>query len=177
MPSDSATLPPAGDDLAAVALACEQFFARCGSVMLATVSAAGEPHVSYAPVVADARHQLYLLLSDLAAHSANLRRHGAGEVMMIEGEGEARNPFARQRLTLRCRVAELARGSEPYRQRLAQLRQAHGETVALLATLADFRLLCLTPASGRFVRGFGRAYGVSRVDGALVVEGPVVPAR
>jgi putative heme iron utilization protein len=38
------------------------------------------------------------------------------------------------------------------------MAERHGKIVATLRTLADFRLLVLTPESGSYIRGFGQAY-------------------
>jgi len=51
------------------------------------------------------------------------------------------------------------------------MAERHGRIVATLRTLADFRLLALTPEHGSYVRGFGQDYrlqgpGLSRITPA-----------
>lgn len=153
--------------------AAQHFLQQGDSVMIASRSRDGEPHISYAPIVSGDDSCVYLLLSELAEHTGNLLHHGRCEVMLIEAAAAARNPFARQRLTLRCQVTELTRGGDEYNHWIEQLRQRQGDTVPLLASLGDFHLLRLIPMSGRFVQGFGRAWALSLEQGRLQVCGQV----
>jgi len=173
MPSPATPLPPSAAELAAVGADCRAFLQGADAVMIASRGGDAEPHISYAPVICDAACHLWLLLSDLADHSANLRAHGRGEVMLIEPAAAARNPFARQRVTLRCRVTEIGRGDPAFAEQLEAMRRRHGETVTLLAGLGDFRLLRLQPEEGRYVQGFGRAWALQATPAGLRVSGRV----
>lgn len=145
------------DDLQQVRQACCTFPARFQSLQLATVSADGQPEASYAPFVAD-HGCYYVYLSDLARHGANLRETARASVLFIEGEEQAKHPFARERLTLRCDVVECPRGSDRFEAVLDLFEQRFGKFVQMVRSLGDFRLFELSPVSGSYVAGFARAY-------------------
>lgn len=145
------------DDLQQVRQACRDFPGRFQSLQLATVSADGQPEASYAPFVAD-HGCYYVYLSDLARHGANLRETARASVLFIEGEEQAKHPFARERLTLRCDVVECPRGSERFDAVLDLFEQRFGKFVQMVRPLGDFRLFELSPVSGSYVAGFARAY-------------------
>ena len=145
------------DDLQQVRQACRDFPARFQSLQLATVSADGQPEASYAPFVAD-RGCYYVYLSDLARHGANLRATSRASVLFIEGEEQAKHPFARERLTLRCEATECPRGDERFEAVLDLFEQRFGKFVQMVRSLGDFRLFELRPVAGSYVAGFARAY-------------------
>ncbi|WP_210396009.1 pyridoxamine 5'-phosphate oxidase family protein [Motiliproteus sediminis] len=176
MSADSESAPGQGQDLAAVAKEAGEFADRFNSVLLGAVGNDGYPVMGYAPCVRDDQRHYFLLVSDLAAHTAALLQQQQAELLWIEEEVKARNPFARRRLTMRCKVAAVNRSSGLYEQRLIQLQQRFGETVAVLRGLADFRLLQLTPVAGRYVVGFGRAYAIAPQQGGWLASGPLRPA-
>lgn len=150
-------------DLSSVRQACRDFPARFQSLQLATVSADGEPEASYAPFVSD-RGCYYVYLSDLARHSANLRETGRASVLLIEGEEQARHPFARERLTLRCEVGECPRDTSRFEVVLDLFEQRFGKFVQMVRPLGDFRLFELRPVAGSYVAGFARAYVLDGED-------------
>jgi putative heme iron utilization protein len=137
------------------------------TLLLATVSHEGRPDISYAPFVRDRRGRFYIFVSELAAHTANLRHNPKASAMLIRPEAESSNPFARERATFQCRVREIAPNEENYSQQLDLLQEQFGQTVALLRSLPDFHLFELSPESGRYIAGFGRAFGISIEDGSV----------
>jgi putative heme iron utilization protein len=50
---------------------------------------------------------------------------------------------------------------------LQALQDRFGDVVALLRTLPDFHLIELTPETGHYVAGFGRAYAIDLHSGTL----------
>lgn len=146
-------------DIAKLQAACDALLASRQSLLMATRSPQGEAEISYAPFV---RHEgrFYIFISQLARHTQNLLAHPQVSVMLIEPERQAANPFARQRLTLRCVAEQVTRDACDFSSRMAQLKAQFGETVSLLETLPDFHLLALTPLDGLFVAGFGKALAV-----------------
>ena len=128
------------------------------SVQLATVGADQAPLASYAPCVIDAGRRVYVMLSDLSAHTRHLKQQNTVSAMLIEDEAEAKNLFARRRVTFACDAAEISRESETWERIITDFRQQFGDIVDTLCTLSDFHLFQLTPRSGVFVKGFGKAY-------------------
>ena len=133
---------------------------QCGSLMMATLSEDGRPHVSYTPFCLDGEHYL-ILISELALHTRNLLTRPLVDIMLIQDESGATQLFARNRLTLSCDAKEVTAEHPEHTSLLDKFQSRHGKTVELLRQLPDFHLLRLTPRAGRFVMGFGQAYELS----------------
>ncbi|AKH20109.1 pyridoxamine 5-phosphate oxidase [Sedimenticola thiotaurini] len=142
------------------------------TLLLSTVTADGQPEISYAPYVRDQAGRFYIFVSELAGHTRNLQQQGWAAILFIRAEAESRNPFARERLVLKCRADELSRSDPDYGEMLARLEQRFGDTVALLKGLPDFHLFVLTPTAGHYVVGFGKTYQLELPAGRL---SPVLP--
>lgn len=139
--------------------ACDALIASQQSLLLATRGANGDAELSYAPFVCDERH-FYIFISELAKHTQNLRSHPHASVMLIEPESEAKNIFARQRLTLNCLACEVPVSDARYASQLQALQRKFGGIVELLQGLPDFYLMSLAPCQGLYVAGFGKAIAV-----------------
>lgn len=136
-----------------------ELLSSCRSVQLASQGKRG-PEASYTPFLYE-DGDFYILISELAGHTENLIAHPTVGVMLIEDEEKSRNLFARTRLTLQCRAVKVKAETEEQSRLLDLYQQRHGDTVALLRTLPDFHLFRLSPDTGRFVIGFGRAFRVA----------------
>lgn len=143
-------------------------FRQQQTLILASHSEENEPLASYAPFIEDETGCFFLLLSDLAHHSANLRHHKQQQdcvsVLLIEDEQNARNLFARKRLNYSCQVNIVSREQPQWQQKITMLQQKFGKTIDVLAGLEDFKLYCLTPQKGNYVRGFGQAYELDNTE-------------
>lgn len=147
--------------------ACHELMASQQTLILSTASANGVPDISYAPFVRDDTGLFYIYVSELASHTANLLHNPEASIMFIRPESESPNLFARERAVFSCRVWEIARDDENYTTRLNALQDKFGEVVGLLRSLSDFHLFALSPESGRYVAGFGRAFRINLNDGSL----------
>ena len=145
-----------------------QFRQQQQSLILAS-SKDGKVLCSYAPFVVDDQGRFFLLLSGLAEHSANLYEHQSQQrnlsVLLIEDEQQARNIFARKRLSYQCKVVIWSREHPHWSSTIELLQEKFGSTVDVLAGLGDFKLYQLTPEQGNYVRGFGQAYEL--LDGTV----------
>lgn len=139
--------------------ACDELIQRHNSLLIASRSVDGAVAISYAPYLRG-EAGFYIFVSELARHTQNLLAQQRASILFIESEAEADNPFARQRLTFDCRVAEISKAHADYVQKLDGMAAKFGEIVGVLRALPDFHLLLLTPESGRFVAGFGKAFSV-----------------
>jgi putative heme iron utilization protein len=142
------------------------FLASRRSLVLGTLGEDGRVELSVAPFVPHG-DGFAVFLSDLAPHTGNLRRTELAEVLLLEDEAAARQPFARTRVSLTCRAGMLNREGVQGRAVLQAMEASFGGIVPLLRSLPDFHLFVLTPGGGRFVAGFGRAF---RLEGLQVVE-------
>lgn len=127
------------------------------SLMLSTLTPQGEPYASYAPF-AYADDNLYVLISEIATHALNLQVNSSASVLIIEDEDSANELFARRRVNYRIQSEPIPVDSERWQPAIDLLRDRLGSRIDGLSRLSDFKLFKLTPLSGRYVKGFGRAY-------------------
>ena len=144
------------------------FVASFDSVMLATVNAeegntqsdAAIPEASYAPVLVH-EGRYYIFVSELALHTRNLLHNPTAALLFIEDETRSSNVFARQRASVRVQAEEVAREAEHWHRVINLMEEKFPKMMPLLRTLIDFHLLQLTPQSGSYTAGFGKAYELS----------------
>ena len=138
------------------------------TLILSTVNQNLQPEISYAPYVQDKQGVFHIFVSELASHTANLLQSAHASIMVVRDESQSRNLFARERVTYQCRANDIALSEPASETPLAQLQEQFGETIKLLRTLADFHLIALTPETGRYVAGFGKAYDLILPEGMPV---------
>ncbi|MCP5539462.1 MAG: pyridoxamine 5'-phosphate oxidase family protein [Akkermansiaceae bacterium] len=132
---------------------------------LGTVDAAGAPLVS-AVAFAPAEGALLVHVSQLAAHTRNLRERPRFSLLLSEPDsGEATDPQTLARLTLSGGAAVVDRESGEDFAAAARAYLARFPEAEPRFGFGDFHLIRLTPESGNFVGGFGRA---ARLDGAKI---------
>lgn len=134
------------------------------TVILGTVSAAGDPEASVAPAVLGPDGTFLVYVSSLAAHTRNLLHNRKASVLLVEDEARTSQPMARRRLTFACSVHPLGRDTEEFAAAMPAFRQRFGAIVTQLESLPDFQLFRLSPQRGRLVLGFGQAYEVDPSD-------------
>lgn len=129
------------------------------TVILSTFSPEGEPDASVAPAVIE-NNRFYIYVSEISAHTRNMETSGKASVFLIEDEEQADNLLARKRATFTCSVSLVERDTEDFRRIFDQMKERFGTIMKHLEQLLDFKLLCLSPAKGRIVSGFGQAYEI-----------------
>lgn len=143
------------------------------SLQLATLGEDSLPYASYAPFAGD-EDSLYVILSDMALHGLNLIAEPRASVLIIEDEDAAAELFARRRVSYQIVAEELPVGAPEWHCGIECLEERHGERARQLSQLADFRLFRLRPTSGRYVKGFGKAY---RLSGGKLAQTAIDPLR
>lgn len=128
------------------------------SVVLGTVDSQGCPLASYAPFVIDADKNIYVMVSGISPHTKNLESTGVASAMFIEDEHQSTEIFARHRLTFACSVSIIDSDDNRFDSIADDMYTRHGTIIERMRLLPDFRIVCLSPTSGRFVVGFGAAY-------------------
>ncbi|MGL4614603.1 MAG: pyridoxamine 5'-phosphate oxidase family protein [Shewanella sp.] len=128
-------------------------------LQLASIDAEGFAHASYAPFVFQDLCY-YILISDLAVHGQNLKENNKVGIMLIDDEATAKDIFARRRLTYTANAHRIERESATWHSVIENLHKRSGDTCKTLSGLLDFNLYRLTPLSGRYVKGFGKAYEI-----------------
>ena len=126
-------------------------------LLLSSVSLSGEPLSSYAPYV---EHEacFYIYVSELAEHTGNMLGSGKASAMFIESELSAKNLYIRKRAIIQASVKQVVEHSVLAQKVFNKMEVRHANTIALLRSLGDFKLLELTPKKGRYIVGFGKAY-------------------
>lgn len=127
------------------------------SLQLSTLQADGTPYASYAPF-AIGDECLYILISEIAIHTGNLRRNPKASVLIIEDEDNCNKVFARIRVNYAIDAELLTFDSDEWKLGIDTLFQRHGKPITNLSALTDFKLFKLNPSGGRYVKDFGRAY-------------------
>lgn len=77
--------------------------------------------------------------------------------LLVSDESETKQPFARTRSSFECDVVMMERGTAECEAIVDKFAAQFGSIIAVLREL-DFRVFRLTPTSGRFVMGFGKAF-------------------
>jgi putative heme iron utilization protein len=131
------------------------------SIQLGTASVDGLPEASYAPAVLTEAREFYVHVSELSAHTANLRDTGRASVLLIEDEETCEQIFARKRVTFACETSEVERDSDEWKDAMERFGEKFGGIMGHLKTMRDFHLIRLRPRSGRLVVGFGQAFDVT----------------
>ena len=127
------------------------------SVQIATNNAAGHAEISYTPYLRDGE-LFYIFISELAAHTQNLKNSSQTSLLFIEDEQQCSNIFARTRLSLSCQAAFIERDTSHGQATLDKFELSQGKTLALLRSLPDFHLVELRAQHGSFIKGFGQAF-------------------
>lgn len=153
--------PIQGDELAAICASLQVLITRHQTLTLSTLSAKGDPEISYTPFLRGENGQFYIFISELAHHTPNLLANSACAIFFAAPEAETKNPFARERAFFNCNAEELPRGTTECDQWLDLMQEKFGNTVELLRKLPDFHLFVLTPFEGQYTIGFGKAFRIN----------------
>lgn len=143
---------------------CASLIEDMCSLLLATVGPDGIPQCGYTPYLHRAPGNFFIFVSQLAAHTRNLLANGTVAIMIIADEQSTSQIFARARVNYLCDAKSIAPDSPDYTLVLDDYQERHGKMAAMLRQLPDFILFQLTPMSGQFVMGFGKAYTLTGDD-------------
>ena len=143
---------------------CTVFRESFMTLMMATVSEHGQPDASYAPFVSEPDGSFLIYVSELSRHTANLRSTHAASVLLIEAEQDAKQLYARRRLTLPCQAIHIPRDDAVWDTILDRFKARFGNLVDVLRQMGDFHLYRLRPKGGTYVRGFAQAYELRGPD-------------
>jgi putative heme iron utilization protein len=108
-----------------------------------------------------------IVVSQLAAHTANLLARRPAMVLLVDDEFEQSDAYTRARFSIGVTARPCAPGSAKGDAVWSALEVRQGATVRMLRTLPDFQTIALEPVSGRLVLGFASAHDF---DAAAIVE-------
>lgn len=139
--------------------AITKMYTEVRSLSLATMIEQNSPLVSYTPFSVDSAYtKLWILISDLAVHSKNLKKYPICSVLIMRDESESTQIYLRERIQLEMQSEMIARDGPEWRVGCDALRDRHGDLLDTLEQLTDFHLFALRPRGGRYVVGFGQAF-------------------
>ena len=150
-----------GAELATIAEGCQQLINSHKTLTLSTLSAEGNPEISYTPFIRGENGEFYIFVSELAHHTPNLLVNPKCSILFAAPESETKNLFARERAFFNCEVTEVPRGTESCDATLDNIQEQFGKTVDLLRGLPDFHLFALKPVNGQYTIGFGKAFTIT----------------
>ena len=127
------------------------------TIILSTITETGAVDTSYSPYFFDG-NDYYILISDLAPHSKNIKANSNISFLIIDDESNTKNIYARRRLSFHALATIVERGTEQFDSVVDLLAKKVSKMVYMLAEMNDFNLFKLTPKEGRLVIGFGKTY-------------------
>lgn len=148
------------------------FRASFNVLQFATSDADGIPDASHAPFVRDDEGRFLILVSGLARHTQNLSQRPRASLLLLDSADGQPNLFALRRLQYQCSAEFLDRekDAEIYAGMIDRFRNTFGKFVDTLNSLGDFRLVRLTPVSGKYVRGFAQTFTLGASDSDAIVH-------
>ncbi|MEK7090081.1 MAG: pyridoxamine 5'-phosphate oxidase family protein, partial [Patescibacteria group bacterium] len=143
------------------------FFAGRMTLILGTAGKDSKPTASYAPFVPQfdlGRLRLYVYTSTLSQHTSDMVDSRKASALLLEDEQEAKNLFARKRITFSCDARHIVRQTHEWLYIMDRFRDRFGMDFDPIRALGDFVLFRLEPTEAVYVEGFGQAY---RLNGEL----------
>lgn len=132
-----------------------EFMETPKGLVLSMLDGEGKPFTSCAPFVKK-DGKLYIYISQVAEHYYHMENSEWIDAMMIADESTTKNPFATERMRMRCKPKNIGNAGH---DEIFELFNAQFDS-KLLDVLRglDFSLFELTPSMGRYVVGFGMAF-------------------
>lgn len=125
---------------------------------LATLAEDGAPFASLVTVATTPEGEPILLISDLAAHTQNIRRDARVSLLLVAPGGEGGDPLAGARLSVSGTIVPDA--DDNHRRRfLARHPEAAG-----YAAFGDFNVYRIAVSGAHLVAGFGRIVDLSAAE-------------
>src|SRR5699024_7123886 len=132
----------------------------------------GAPLVSMVPFAVERTlGALVIHVSDLAAHSGNLRARPRVSLLVMQAATDGEPVHALPRVTFDGQALVLEPETDPWRR----CRQAYVERfpeAAFMTQLGDFRFVAIRPAGARQVAGFGAARSIDAAEVRLALQAP-----
>ena|SRR3989344_3021374 len=140
--------------------ACD-FLKTRKTLLMATLGVDEIPTASYAPFVRE-NGNFYVYISALSRHTRDLLQKSAVSVLLIEDEADAKNIFARRRITFSCEAYTVPKKGAGWWNTIGIFEKTFGQIFDILKSLPDFVLFRLEPSEATYVEGFGKAYRMDK---------------
>jgi putative heme iron utilization protein len=134
-----------------------EFIEHFDSLMISSLNSNNKPHCSYAPFVTE-ENRYYICINLIAKHTKNLLNSKDASIMFIEDECEAKNSFARKRVTFDIEVLHISREDDKFIEIMTLFKDKFGEKASIYKQLNDFQLFEFRPISGKAIFGLDETY-------------------
>ncbi|VDG93687.1 heme oxygenase, HugZ family [Lysinibacillus sphaericus] len=132
-----------------------EFMETRKGLILSMLDGEGKPFTSCAPFVKK-DGKLYIYISQVAEHYYHMENSEWIDAMMIADESTTKNPFATERMRMRCTPKNI--GNEGHDEIFELFNTQFDSKLLDVLRGLDFSLFELTPSMGRYVVGFGMAF-------------------
>jgi len=137
-----------------------EFIKDFKSVVIGTIDSEGLAFSSYAPFVYE-NNKFYIFISDIAKHSANIKREEKASLLFIEDESKAQQIFARKRISLQASSSLVKREEKEFVEVIEKFKEKFSQGMMnMLLEMSDFNLYTLKVDNGEATYGFGEAYAI-----------------
>ena len=120
----------------------------------------GEPNLAMVAVAYESDFSaFYIHVSKLGKHTGDMENNPHVSLLLTEKDDQRANPQTLTRVSLQGIAAIVPRGDPNY-ARIKEIYLKRFPEAEQLFSLGDFNIWRITPKSGRFVAGFGRAFNL-----------------
>jgi hypothetical protein len=120
----------------------------------------GEPNLAMVAVAVESDFSaFYIHVSRLGKHTADMEKDPRVSLLLTEADDQRADPQTLARVSLQGTADLLPRSASDY-PRVRDIYLKRFPQAEQLFSLGDFDLWKITPKSGRFVAGFGRAFNL-----------------
>lgn len=135
------------------------------TLIISSLDKENNARISYSPFVY-MNNNLYIYISKVAEHYNNILNNGNISVMIIEDEKDAKETFARNRVSFSGKATRI----EDNEEILDEFSKKQGENIMNMLRKMDFNIFEISIEKGRYVEGFGKAFDIISKDGQLVMQ-------
>lgn len=130
------------------------------TTFISSLNQEGFPQASYAPYVM-IDDKIYIYISKVAEHYANLEKNKNISLMIIEDESNSKILFARKRVSFKGEANKI---SEPPHKVKELFEEIHSKNMMETLYNMDFDFFEIQIKEGRLVEGFGKAFKLTYQD-------------
>lgn len=136
-----------------------EFIGNFKSVILGTLTENSDPTVSYAPFLKYLGGN-YIFISDTGEHFHNLKINGKLEVLFIEDEEKSNSISLRKRVKYKAKVEFLEKNEQT--EKILDEFEKIDMVIKMTRKMKDFSLVKVTFENGRYVKGPGKAFDITK---------------
>lgn len=137
-----------------------QLAEEAGQGVLGTIDAEGYPYTSLVEILFDSEGYFWLLLSNLAAHTRNIKRDGRASLLVRDAQSVDEDPLSSTRASYQGQIV----AADHLREEIADDYVARHPGAAEFLKFSDFSFYRFRVQRARVIAGFGRIGWVDADD-------------